>query len=149
MQRNVIAALAAFIAVPGALVLVTGPGSATASPQAQNVVDRGPFKPVADLEMLMEAQGAHLEGIEGALKSGGDKAMKSVRFHAEVLAELANVNRYHKDKADYVGWATQLRDTAMELARKADDAAGADAASLAPLVTKLKDTCTACHDVYD
>ena len=67
---------------------------------------------------------------------------------AEVLAELANVNRYNKDKEDYRAWATELRDTALQLAREARKKKDADRKRIQKLFMKLKDTCTACHDVY-
>jgi len=69
-------------------------------------------------------------------------------MEAEVLAELANVNTFHKDKADYRGWAATLRDTSLELATEAQKKKDADESRLASLFKKLKKTCMACHDMY-
>jgi len=149
MHRNVLTASVAAGILTTVFLLASRVGLAQATPAPQDVPDRGPFKPVAELEMLMEAQESHLHGMEDALKTPGEKAFKVVRFHAQVLAELANVNRFHRDKADYVSWATQLRDTALELAGKAAQGSDADTGAMLGLVEKLKSTCTACHDVYD
>ena len=67
---------------------------------------------------------------------------------AEVLAELANVNRYNHDKEDYRAWATQLRDQALQLASQAKAAGSQEDARMKEQYKKIKATCTACHDVY-
>jgi len=107
------------------------------------------FKPVAPLKALMYGQLQHFKAM-GQLV-GNEKAKdRAVRLAMEagVLAELANVNIHHKDKSDYQSWARQLRDTSLEFAAEAEKAEGADQSRLESLHQKLKNTCTACHDMY-
>ncbi len=124
------------------LALVTGADSAP--PGAAS--DR--FKPVAAVESLMHGQKTFFKEIGQALHNTSDPdRSEEIEEAAEVLAELANVNRLNNDKPDYRAWATQLRDTALQLAREADKK-NADEKRMKTLFQKLKDTCSACHDEY-
>ena len=107
------------------------------------------FKPAASISGLMYGQAHHFK-IVGQLvknKNAKDRADR-LAMEAQVLAELANVNIYHKDKADYRGWAETLRDTSLELATEAEKKKDADQSRLESLHKKLKKTCMACHDIY-
>ena len=106
------------------------------------------FKPVASVHSLMHAQAKF---FKAARKAVGDKSMED-RGHeigeaAEILAELANVNRYNSEKQDWRDWATQVRDTSLELAREAEKK-DADEEKIAGLVKRIGETCGACHDKY-
>lgn len=116
---------------------------------AEGDAARNEFKPVAPVEALMHGQMVFFKGIgeQIAQPASGDRNHE-IEESAEILAELANVNRHNKDKDDYRGWATSLRDTALELAQEAGKGDGADNARMDKLMQTLKATCTACHDVY-
>ena len=125
------------------LALVTRAGSA--EPTAAQL----PFQPVASVHSLMHGQQTFFQHIGDALKGGeGSKEKKDIREAAEVLAELANVNRHNMGEDDYRAFASQLRDTALQLAQEAKKKREADHEKMRKLFRKLKDTCTACHDVY-
>ena len=107
------------------------------------------FRPVAAIESLMHGQNTFFTEIRMALRNRSmDDRTELIEEAAEVLAELANVNRLNKDKEDYRTWATQLRDTALQLAHEADKEKEADEDKMNKLFQRLKDTCAACHDVY-
>ncbi|MFQ5494472.1 MAG: hypothetical protein ACE5EX_03745 [Phycisphaerae bacterium] len=109
----------------------------------------GSFKPVATVESLMHGQKHYFKAINRKLrKKNSPKRNGDIAEAAEVLAELANVNRYNKDKDDYRTWATQLRDTALELAREAKKKADASDDRMQTLLASLKSACGACHDAY-
>ncbi|MCC7292624.1 MAG: hypothetical protein IT449_11245 [Phycisphaerales bacterium] len=117
----------------------TPPASAAAS-----------FKPVSELEHLMEGQELHFKAIDELLKDTAVKdRLKKLAMHADVLAELANVNTFNKDKTDYKTWAGQVRDLSLKLAAEADKKAGASEEELKSLRKQISDTCAACHDAYD
>jgi hypothetical protein len=124
------------------LALVTNADSTQPGPAI------GPFKPVASVESLMHGQKTFFKKIGEALQNPSmpDRG-EEIEEAAEVLAELANVNRYNNDKADYRAWATQLRDTALRLAHEAEEK-NVNEKRMKKLYMKLKDTCGACHDVY-
>lgn len=107
------------------------------------------YHPVASVEALMVGQAHFFKEIRKNLKTLNDPgAIHEIEEAAQVLAELANVNRYNKNKADYRQWATELRDTAMQLAGEADKKKNADLARMNNLVGSMKQTCGACHDAY-
>lgn len=116
----------------------------TAPPEPPTVT----FKPVASVEALMFGQRAFFKQIDGELKkpAGGMRNL-DIEAAAAVLAELANVNRHNKTKADYIGWATDVRDTAMKLAAEAKKK-DADDAKMKTLYKSIKASCGACHDMY-
>ena len=107
------------------------------------------FRPVASVHTLMEGQGVFFKKIGDALQDPqAAKRTKEIAFGAELLAELANVNTHNKDQADYVQWAGQLRDTAMELAGEAKKKGDADEDTMNSLFSRLAATCKACHEKY-
>lgn len=125
------------------LALVTRADSAQSAPAS------GSFKPVATVESLMHGQNLFFKQIKGELgKPSSEERNEEIKESAEVLAELANVNRFNSKKEDYRAWATELRDTALLLAAEADKNEKADDGRLKNFLVKLKDTCTACHDMY-
>ncbi len=106
------------------------------------------FKPVASIHGLMNGQALLFKSIR---KATTDKATpqrrERIEGYAEALAELANVNTYHSEKEDYLAWAGQMRDTALELAKEAEKS-DADDAKMKKLMATLKNTCGDCHDAY-
>lgn len=108
-----------------------------------------PFKPVASIDALMNGQLTHFTAIEQLLsdKKAKDRS-KRLALEAEVLAELANVNTLNKDKADYRAWATDLRETALELSREAAKKTDESEPTMKTQVERMKTICTACHDAY-
>lgn len=122
---------------------------ATRADSAQAGAAAGEFKPVAPVGSLMHGQMVFFKEITEQLgKPAGGERNHEIAESAGVLAELANVNRHNKDKEDYRGWATSLRDTALELAKEAGKADAADNARMNKLIQTMKATCAACHDVY-
>jgi len=122
---------------------------ATRADSAQAQTPGTEFKPVAPVDALMHGQMVFFKEITEQLgKPAGKDRNHEIEESAEVLAELANVNRHNKDKDDYRGWATTLRDTALELAKAAEKEGGEGEAQMQKLVQTLKSTCAACHDVY-
>lgn len=130
------------------LAWVTG-GRTAASAAMQPAPATLDFKPVAELESLMHGQETHYKAIAELLKNAAaPKRHHDLHVHAQVLAELANVNRHNKDKEDFRNFATQLRDLALKLAEEAEKAETADETRLKTLFKDIENTCTACHDVY-
>ncbi len=121
----------------------------TRADSAQSASTGGTFKPVAPVESLMHGQNVFFKEIRAELdKPSSEERNEEIKESAEVLAELANVNRFNSKKEDYRAWATELRDTALGLAAEADKNEKADDGRLKNFLVKLKDTCTACHDMY-
>ncbi len=121
---------------------------ATRADSAQSVSSAGPFQPVASVESLMHGQVKFFKEIgELVEKPASSHRNEELHEYAEVLAELANVNRYNKDKTDYRDWATQLRDTSLELASEAKKK-DTDDTRLKKLHAEMKTVCGACHDAY-
>ena len=119
----------------------------TRGANAQKV--RAAFKPVASVHALMEGQGNAFNALSLLLKDPeAPQRLPRLRSSAELLAELANVNTFNSDEADYVRFAEELRGTAMELSKEAAKAAKADDTKMRGLYDKLKITCTNCHDQY-
>ncbi len=122
---------------------------ATAADSAQLAAGTGAFKPVASVGSLMHGQGVFFKAIRDELTKPADEDRNhEIEEAAEVLAELANVNRFNKDKDDYRAWATELRDTALAMAKEAEKKAAADDDKLQALFATVKSKCQACHDVY-
>ncbi len=116
-----------------------GPLAAEAARAATLLED---FKPVADQHMLMEWQERVFSGMNRAILQKKDS---EVVAHAWMLAELANVNRFHSKKDDYRRWAKDMLDTAVKLA-EAGKAKQFDEAK--KLARKMNATCSSCHEVY-
>ena len=107
----------------------------------------GEFAPVASVEALMNGQVLVFKTIgELVANKNAPKRADQIEELAEVLAELANVNTFNSDKADYRDWAGTLRDTSMELARSAKQ--GADDGKMNGIIKRMKGACQACHDAY-
>lgn len=106
------------------------------------------FKPAASVDALMHGQQDQFKTINELVnnKAAKDRG-KNIGVAAELLAELANVNSFNKDKADYQAWARDLRDTSLALSKDArkPDAKDED---LKKTVERMKAICKACHDVY-
>ncbi len=112
-------------------------------------VAAGSFKPVASVHTLMEGQGLFFKKLGAAV--GNPQAPKragEIAFSAEMLAELGNVNTHNSDKSDYVQWAGQVRDTAMELAGVAKSEGDLNEDKVKALFGRLESTCKACHEKY-
>lgn len=121
----------------------------TRADSSQPASGGGEFKPVADVDALMFGQVTFFKKIGQELKKPLTKGTAhEIEEAAQVLAELANVNRFNNSKSDYKNWATQLRDTALEMAEEAEKKDAADTDRLKKLFSSMKATCAACHDVY-
>lgn len=106
------------------------------------------FKPVASVHALMHGQGMFFKIIRKELKQpSGEKRNHEIVEAAEILAELANVNRYNNPKQDYRDWAKQLSDQSLELAGEANKSDPSDE-KMKSLAKKMGATCGACHDIY-
>lgn len=106
------------------------------------------FKPAASVDALMHGQQDQFKTINELVNNPAAKDRgKKLAVAAELLAELANVNSYNKDKADYQAWARDLRETSLSLAKEArkPDAKDED---LKATVGRIKAICQACHDAY-
>ncbi len=100
------------------------------------------FKPVQDVERVMESQDAMVRDIKDAIQ---DKEWEQGETSAWILAELANVNHYHNPAPKYQELADKMSTQCVDLAkllkkRKADEAKAQ--------MTALNQTCTACHDQF-
>lgn len=106
----------------------------------------GEYTPAAEILSLMEGQDLQYKAIKKLTSS----PTAEVAHHAEVLAELANVNAYHdgaRKHKDYLEWAQQLRATSLELAEAAK-ADPIDSGKVTQLFEKIDATCNACHDKH-
>lgn len=104
-----------------------------------------PYKPVAPVDPLMEAQEQSFAAIRKQLGATGKEDFKVIERHAYILAEMCNVNHYQSEKADYKKWAFEARDLAVSLA-KAAKAKEVDKAK--DLAKQIHTKCGECHDVY-
>ena len=143
MVRRIALTVVLFAGCIWCLALVTTANSAPSAPAA------GPYKPVASVNGLMIGQRLVFKQLQGSLngKNGAERP-KAIQLTSEALAELANVNTYNNEKEDYRTWASQLRDTAMELAGEAKKKDQADEGKMKSLLAKLESTCKSCHDAY-
>jgi len=107
------------------------------------------FKPVSEIHHLMEGQELHFNALGELMKDTSARGrIGRIAMHADVLAELANVNTHNRDKSDYRAWAGQVRDLARQIVAEAGKKASADDAVLKGLMVKINDTCKSCHDAY-
>ena len=104
------------------------------------------YKPVAPPHDLMEAQDQHFEEIKDLLGQQGARRFRKLSIHANILAELCNVNQYQSEEKDYKNWAIEARDLSLKLAKAGKDK-DQDAAS--ELVREIHARCTSCHDKYN
>ena len=120
----------------------------TRADSAENANQEQTFKPVASVQSLMHGQVKFFKELAKHLQEApGEHRNEELVEGGEVLAELANVNRLNSEKQDYRAWATQLRDTALALAKEAKKPTP-DEAGLKKLYQTLKDTCASCHDAH-
>lgn len=121
----------------------------TRADSSQPASEGNDFKPVAEVDALMFGQVTFFKKIRQELEKPLTKGTAhEIEEAAQVLAELANVNQFNNSKSDYKNWATQLRDTAMELAEEAEKKDAADTGRMQKLYSRMKATCGECHDVY-
>ena len=107
------------------------------------------FEPAAPISALMYGQQTFYKTLRSELATPATAGRNGeIAYAAGVLAELANVNRHHNDKADYRQWATKLRDTALDLAKEASKTTQADNTQMNKLYLSIKQTCANCHDIY-
>jgi len=107
------------------------------------------FKPAMSVHQMMEGQLIVFKQLNEAVKNKStDDRTELIEGLASVIAELANVNSVHSDKSDYIGWASDLRNTSMELAEEAEKKKDANDQRMEKLLTKMKQSCVSCHDVY-
>ncbi len=100
------------------------------------------FKPVQSVHDMMEGQKKLYEEIkDGVLDKQWDDAARS----AWILAEIANVNRFQNEAAEYKGFARQMSEDCSKLAQ-ALKKREADVAK--ELVQKVGQTCSACHNKF-
>ncbi len=106
------------------------------------------FKPVSSVHALMHGQGMFFKKIrKGLNQPAGEERNKDIGEAAEILAELANVNRYNNPKQDYRNWAKQVSDISLELAGEAKKSDASDE-KMTSLAGKMGAACGACHDAY-
>lgn len=129
------------------IVTILGLGAFLAATQLGYSEDPKPaapraYKPVQPIHEMMEGQKKLFSEIkDGLLDKQWNKASQS----AWILAEVANANSYQNDAADYRDWAVKMSQDCVTLAQnlKKKDEAGAK-----EMVTKVGQTCQACHDKY-
>lgn len=111
-------------------------------------IGAGKFKPVASVGALMHGQLQFFKKISQELtKPANEERNHEIEEYAQILAELANVNRYNSDKQDYVDWATELRDLSLSIAKEAHKK-DVDDNKISSLHQQIKGKCGACHDAY-
>lgn len=101
-----------------------------------------PFKPVLEVEQLMENQQIAFKGLKAAIL---DKKWQDARKYAWLLAELANVNRQHATEAKYSDFAGAMVDKSMDLANKLKSK---DAKVASAELAELNQICSSCHKAY-
>jgi len=100
------------------------------------------FKPVQDVERVMESQDAMVREVKDAIV---DKEWESGETAAWILAELANVNHYHHNDPKYKELADKMSTQCVDLAKLLKKRKGDEAKAQ---MTALNQTCTACHDQF-
>lgn len=101
-----------------------------------------PFKPVLEVEQLMEDQEIAFKGLKTAII---DSKWNDARKYSWLLAELANVNRQHAQDAKYSEFAGEMIDKSMDLAKKMKSK---DAKAASAGLAALNQVCSACHKAY-
>lgn len=123
-------------------------GSVVLLAQAPDPPAPPPFSPVASLETLMQAQEDHFHQISKLLDDTDARGRaRRLAATAEIMAELANVSAYHRDRKAFRAFAIEVRDRAVELAREAGKAANADETRMRAIFQKIEANCTGCHDL--
>ena len=129
------------VALFGVTILLTADPPAAVNGNDKVTVDK-PFKPMMNVEQLMEGQ----EQLFKSIKDGiADKSWDESKNAAWMLAELANTNQYHHKDVKYRELAQKMADDTVELAKllgkhKADESKAQ--------FTKVSQSCKSCHDAY-
>jgi len=108
-----------------------------------------PFKPVMPLLALMGEQDAHFDNIRELIRNvDAPERFEKLRHEALALAEMANINGYHRGSQqheDYRSWASDLKQQAIEMAGQAEKK---DVDAIKASAKKVIHTCKACHEQY-
>lgn len=117
-------------------------GASLSLAQSEQAAPAATFAPAAPHEALMEW---HERAFKELNEQIAAKKESKASENAWLLAELANVNSFHRPDAKYRELATQLKSLAVETATvlKRKDLPAAQ-----QLTKKLEATCTACHDAF-
>jgi len=140
--RTGLALTTLLVAVLGASALLSAEDPPAAVSGKDQTTQEKPFKPVMNLEQLMEGQGQLFKAIKDGL---ADQEWDETKHDAWMLAELANTNQYHRKEAKYRELAQKMSDQTVELAkllgkRKADEAKAQ--------MSQIGQTCKSCHEAY-
>ncbi|MFQ5429999.1 MAG: hypothetical protein ACE5E1_06780 [Phycisphaerae bacterium] len=103
---------------------------------------RPAFKPVIDLEDMMEGQKKLFTDIKEGLL---DKQWEEAEAAAWILAEIANVNQYQHQEKDYKRFAHRMSGQCVELAKRLKKRESGKAVEA---LENVRQTCTACHDQF-
>ena len=101
-----------------------------------------PFKPVQNVERVMESQDVIFKEIKDAML---EKEWRDAEGAAWMLAEMANVNQYHSKDAKYQDLAAKMSTQCVDLAKLLRKRKGDEAKEQ---VTQITQTCKTCHDQY-
>jgi hypothetical protein len=119
-----------------------------ANSQEKPKVDSSGFKPVASVHGIMNGQMVVFNEMMNTVRNAKAKERaERMEGLAEALAELANVNQYNSDQADFQKWARELRDQSLQVAQEARNETINDEI-VKQLAETIKSTCAACHDKY-
>lgn len=145
MNKSMLASITLLIAIFILLPEITH----RAHGQNQNARDSQKFEPVMPVFSLMIEQERHFEKITSLIRDDSAKErFENLRHEALALAEMANINAYHKLAArhdDYRNWTIDLKNSAVKLA---DFAKTKDLDQAKLIVGKINQTCNACHDKH-
>lgn len=101
------------------------------------------LKPLAPHKVLMYWHDQTLSQLNLALSK---KDEEKVERNAWLLAELAAINQRHRDDARFREFAAKVRENAVSLAEAAK---AKDFERGKGLAKTIRDTCDACHEVYE
>lgn len=133
-----------FVALLLVLGLVMGAAAlfAQAQPKTEGAVAAEAFKPVQTVENMMQGQKKLYDDIKaGILDQKWPEASKS----AWILAEIANVNQYQNEHADYKKHA---HDMSIECASLAQLLKKRDEAGSKEQMRKIGQICSECHKQF-
>jgi hypothetical protein len=101
-----------------------------------------PFKPVQNMDRQMEGQKKVFSQIKDCI---AEKSWKDGERYAWILAELANVNHYQRDNAEYQAFADQMSAQCIELAKNLKQR---DEKAAKESYNQVGQTCGACHKKF-
>lgn len=103
------------------------------------------FAPASPLHDMMEVNQEYFKELRKHMKPKPN--FKQVAHSANVIAEIGNVASYHHpaSEADWWRFAGGLKETALEIAKAADEK---NEEALEAAVGRLGDSCKMCHDRY-